>query len=186
MGASNEFWVGVNRSSNFATRKLLYLLRLSYILCVHTLSIGSPNLRQPKAFAYLFRDNPLLRSFLLDSNLLELGFNCIFLGAAVFESLIDLVDEHGAVTRGAMHHGDEFGKKRIWDGCFWYWLGGSALVGGGGAICGGRPITQLDVVGKSGDDEAICSLGLPRGRDRLVALPHIWDKSEGVDRVRSI
>ena len=91
----------------------------------HAISIGSPNLTEPNTFPYLLRDNPLLRSFLLDSNFLELGFNCIFLHAAVFESLIDLVDEHGAITRGAMHYGDEFGKKRIWDGCLWYWLGGS-------------------------------------------------------------
>lgn len=155
----------------------------------HTLSIVSPNLTQPNAVAYLLRDNPLLRSFLLDSNLLELGFNCIFLHAAIFESLIDLVDEHGAVTRGAMHHGDEFGKQRIWDGCLWYWLGGSTrstLLGRCAAICRGGRITQFDVVRESGDDEAICSLGFPRSGSRLVALPRIRDKSEGVDRVRGI
>jgi hypothetical protein len=163
------------------------MLYLVYIFCVHTLLVGP--LRQPNALAYLLRDNPPLRSFLLDSNFLELGFNCILLRASVFESLINLIDEHRAITRGAMHYGDELGKKRIWDGGLWYWLRGStrsALLGSGGAICGGGRFTQFDVVGESRDNESICSLGLPRGRCRLMALPHFRDKSEGVDWVRGI
>lgn len=115
---SNESWVRVRVGVvNSVTQEIAILV---YIFCVHTLLVGSPNLRQPNDLTYLLRNNPLLRSFILDSNFPELGFNSILLRAAIFESLINLINEHRAITCGAMHHGDELRKKQIWDGSLWY------------------------------------------------------------------
>jgi hypothetical protein len=116
------------------------------------------------ALAHLLGDNPHLRLFFLHSNLLELGFNCILLRAAVLENLIDLVKEHGSGTRRAMHLGDKLREKRIWNSCLWCWLGGNtraALLAWSGAIRGGRCITRFETVWERGDNEAICSLSLP-------------------------
>ena len=162
-------WVG---SINTVERKLLMSI------------IYRPawNLHQPNTPAYFLRDNPLLCPLFLHNNLLELGVNRILLNlcAAVFKSVIDLVDEHGAGLRRAMNHGDELRKKRIWNGRLWYDLIHASWPCHLWTQVHHSP--DLRRSGRAGIAKPYAVLGCPEEAVSVV-LSHFRKKGERVDRV---